>query len=117
MDYLNCPFCKRIVEQDYDREGSDEHAVVFEPLETVARGHLLVVARNHVERATESPHITGKVMELAATVALRSNQDCNIITSVGPAAGQTVKHLHVHVVPRTAGGGLALPWDGCGPLA
>jgi histidine triad (HIT) family protein len=37
---------------------------------------------------------------------------CNIITSAGSDATQTVFHLHLHVVPRRAGDGLALPWTG-----
>jgi histidine triad (HIT) family protein len=37
---------------------------------------------------------------------------CNIITSVGAEATQTVFHLHLHVVPRRFGDGLALPWTG-----
>jgi histidine triad (HIT) family protein len=40
----------------------------------------------------------------------RTCGDANLITSVGSAATQTVFHLHVHVVPRRAGDGLALPW-------
>jgi len=35
---------------------------------------------------------------------------CNVITSVGREATQSVFHLHVHVVPRREGDGLALPW-------
>ena len=35
---------------------------------------------------------------------------CNLITSVGAAATQTVKHLHIHIVPRHEGDGLHLPW-------
>ncbi len=43
--------------------------------------------------------------ELAAEVG-----DCNVITSRGAAATQTVRHLHVHVVPRRQGDGILLPW-------
>ncbi len=35
---------------------------------------------------------------------------CNLITSAGREATQTVFHLHIHVVPRRDGDGLALPW-------
>ena len=34
-----------------------------------------------------------------------------LITNIGPAATQSVWHLHVHVVPRTEGDGLLLPWS------
>lgn len=36
--------------------------------------------------------------------------DCNLIVNQGPAATQTIPHLHAHVVPRREGDGLALPW-------
>jgi diadenosine tetraphosphate (Ap4A) HIT family hydrolase len=36
----------------------------------------------------------------------------NFITSAGRDATQTVFHLHIHIVPRHAGDGLALPWTG-----
>jgi histidine triad (HIT) family protein len=87
--------------------------VIFEPLHPVAPGHMLVVPRPHVRDATEDPVLTGWVMAAAARLAARVG-DCNIITSVGPAATQTVFHLHVHVVPRRPGDGLALPWTGTG---
>jgi histidine triad (HIT) family protein len=47
----------------------------------------------------------------AGKIAAASGIDCNIITSVGSAATQTVRHLHVHVVPRRRGDGLQLPWS------
>lgn len=36
--------------------------------------------------------------------------DMNLITSRGPAATQTVPHLHLHLIPRREGDGLTLPW-------
>lgn len=41
---------------------------------------------------------------------MAEHEAANLITSRGGAATQTVFHLHVHVVPREAGDGLALPW-------
>lgn len=81
----------------------------FVPLNPVVDGHVLVVPRAHVVDALESPAVTAEVMRRAAQIAPRP---CNIITSAGVEATQTVMHLHVHVVPRRAGDGLALPWTG-----
>jgi diadenosine tetraphosphate (Ap4A) HIT family hydrolase len=51
-------------------------------------------------------------MQRAAEYALvKVSGDCNLITSDGAAATQTVKHLHVHIVPRRDGDGLTLPWS------
>lgn len=105
-----CPFC-RIAERDPDEQIMRVigDSFVIEPLNPVTPGHLLVIPTKHVEDATEDPSITGATMYAASLVA-RVSGDCNIITSVGEAATQTVRHLHVHVVPRASYDGLHLPW-------
>lgn len=105
-----CPFCERIAHHDVDPYYSDDRAVTFPPLNPVTRGHLLVVSRSHIHNVGEDPMTAGRVMEMAARIA-RSVGDCNIITSTGPAATMTVRHLHLHVVPRRDGDGLKLPWS------
>jgi histidine triad (HIT) family protein len=49
----------------------------------------------------------GHAAELAAAIMPDA---FNIITSAGRDATQTVDHLHLHLVPRRPGDGLALPW-------
>jgi histidine triad (HIT) family protein len=106
-------FCQRIKRGEFDREWVSRrvHGVVFSPLNPVTRGHVLVVPSVHVPHAAFDPKFTAEVMRCAAELADVVG-DCNIITSVGPAATQTVEHLHVHVVPRRPGDGLLLPWTG-----
>lgn len=82
-------------------------ALAIVPLDPVVDGHLLVIPRRHVDDATESPAVTSLTMMYAAEIA---EPPCNIITSAGLEATQTIQHLHVHVVPRRAGDGLQLPW-------
>ena len=84
-------------------------AYIMEPLNPVTKGHVLVIPRVHVSDALDSPRVTGDIMEVAANYA-RNVGPCNIITSVGREASQTVMHFHVHIVPRHKGDGLALPW-------
>lgn len=84
---------------------------IFEPLNPVTPGHVIVVPEQHVADAAQDPYITGEAMRAAAFWLKRTGGDANIITSIGPAATQTVKHLHVHVVPRHENDGLKLPWD------
>jgi histidine triad (HIT) family protein len=103
----DCPFCGRIDANDVEIVWED--VVAFTPLNPVTPGHLLVVPDQHVEDARTDPLITAEVMRRAAEVA-RDAGECNIITSAGAAATQTVQHLHVHVVPRREGDGLLLPW-------
>jgi histidine triad (HIT) family protein len=82
-------------------------AVAFVPLNPVTRGHVLIASTAHVEDALADPVATAFVMRRAAEWA---TAPCNLITSVGAEATQTVRHLHIHVVPRSEADGLALPW-------
>ena len=69
--------------------------------------------RKHVTSALDMPELAGRALEFAADLAAEMGlESCNFITSAGLAATQTVMHLHVHVVPRRDGDGLALPWTG-----
>lgn len=110
----DCPFC--------DYEGPSEivkdfgDAFVIEPLNPVCRGHMLVIPRRHVAEFAADPDLSGYVMSCAARYATWAGWDAagsayNVIVSSGEAATQTVFHLHVHVVPRRRGDGLALPWS------
>lgn len=84
--------------------------LAFMPLNPVTMGHVLVIPRAHVSDALAAPALTGLVMQRASALAAQRATACNLITSVGAAATQTVAHLHVHIVPRRHGDGLPLPW-------
>lgn len=83
-------------------------AIAIRPLNPVCRDHVLVIPRRHVADALEDVTVTGLAFTRAAQIA---PYPCNLITSVGTEATQTVMHLHVHIVPRAAGDGLLLPWN------
>lgn len=108
----DCVFC-RIVDGEAPATVVAEwsEAIAIVPINPVTDGHVLVLPFAHVADATTSPHVTAAVMRRAAEYAER-HQAVNLITSRGRDATQTVFHLHVHVVPRRAGDGLALPWTG-----
>jgi histidine triad (HIT) family protein len=82
-------------------------AIAIVPLNPVVQGHVLVIPRRHVNHACENVTVTATTMAHAAELA---EPPCNIITSAGAEATQTVMHLHVHIVPRQANDGLPLPW-------
>lgn len=93
-------------------------AMAIMPLNPVVPGHLLVIPKVHVPDALVDSEVTAMVMRYAAEVARgQQYEGCNIITSCGEVATQTIFHLHIHIVPRRAGDGLALPWTNqeCGP--
>jgi histidine triad (HIT) family protein len=106
----DCPFCELARDPVAGVAGSAE-AFVIEPLNPVVPGHMLVIPRVHVEDFTENLAVSMAVMKAAGMYAGMHMGDCNLITSRGPAATQSVPHLHVHLVPRFAGDGLKLPWS------
>jgi histidine triad (HIT) family protein len=87
---------------------ADEHAVAFLDVAPWHRGHTLVVPRRHVaDLVSGTPalaEIAPAVDAVARLLKHRLNADgLNLLSSAGPVAGQTVHHLHVHVIPRYAG--------------
>jgi histidine triad (HIT) family protein len=108
-----CAFCDIVygwAPAEVVRRWSDAIAIV--PLNPVVDGHLLVIPRLHVPHALADPEVTGLTMRRAAELAReRGITALNLLTSVGREATQTEPHLHIHVVPRAFGDGLALPWD------
>ncbi len=112
----DCVFCKIIRHEapaKWVAMTSDSSA--FHPLNPVTPGHFLVVPNRHVSDFAEDPEVTASVMRDAASLARPLGGDCNLITSKGPNATQTVYHFHVHLVPRRPGDGLALPWTDQAP--
>jgi len=109
----SCPFCRRIEDGAVERT-SVRDVVTFEPLNPVTPGHRLFVPVSHVHdfRRGLGPVLVSQAMLAAATWAGDDGSDANLIVSAGPAATQTVRHLHVHLVPRAAGDELQLPWTG-----
>lgn len=102
-----CPFCDKIAEGDFDL--SMNGCVVFEPLNPVTPGHTLVVPIEHAPDAANDPNV-GRAVDVAAALIKQRDIQANIITSVGPAATQSIRHTHIHVIPRREGDGLHLPW-------
>ena len=112
VDDGRCVFCAIIAEEapaTFVRRWADAVAIV--PLNPVTDGHVLVIPRVHVEDAGDHVYTTAQTMLRAASLAV---PPYNIITSAGREATQTVRHLHLHIVPRREGDGLALPWQPMG---
>ncbi|MFJ1796523.1 HIT family protein [Kitasatospora griseola] len=86
-------------------------ALAIVPLNPVADGHLLVLPTCHVPDAAFDPAVTAVTMRRAAELAQGAGP-ANLITSIGAEATQTVRHLHIHLVPRRTYDGLHLPWTG-----
>ena len=101
-----CPFCElppgSIVEQN-------QHALALRDRYPLAQGHVLVIPRRHVGSPFDlGPEELASVWSLVAQVrqsiaAERSPDGFTIGVNDGAAAGQTVMHAHVHVIPRWNG--------------
>ena len=110
----NCVFCGIVAGKEPATilaEWSD--AIAFVPLRGITETHALIVPKKHVRDALENPYLTGLTFQYAAEFAKRWDQ-ANIWTSAGPAATQSIFHLHVHVIERTPGDQLMLPYGTTG---
>lgn len=115
-----CVFC-RIIAGDAPAKMlmQDGRHVVIEPLGPHAPGHALVIPRIHIESAASAPMYAGEAFAAAVIAAQRLTDrgEYNLLTSVGPSATQTVMHLHVHIIPRSAEDGLHHDWPWCRDLS
>jgi len=112
-----CVFC-RIVAKEIPATvvHEDEHTLAFMDIGQVNPGHVLVALKKHAENlfALEDAQ-AGAVFRSAARVARAIRgafepQGLSVYQANGAAAGQTVFHLHIHLVPRYEGDGMALTW-------
>ena len=100
-------FCNRVVSGDLVAD--NELAVAFLDAFPLSPGHCLVVPRRHEsDFLALTPEETAAVWALVACVrrhieADRTPDGYNIGINVGEAAGQTVAHAHLHVIPRYQG--------------
>jgi len=110
----DCVFCTRVECREYDSYTDNPSVVWLEPLNPVTPGHLLFIPVHHVTAGSpQKPYETAHCVEYAVRYAVSHGiADYNVITSCGAAATQTISHIHVHLVPRADGDGLALPWTG-----
>ena len=102
----NCPFCE-VAEKSVLAES--QYAVAIADGYPVSPGHSLVIPKDHAATLfARSPEVQADVWRLVANVKedlqSRFNPDgFNVGVNEGQAAGQTVEHAHVHVIPRFAG--------------
>lgn len=109
----SCPFCKIVIgEAPATVVGDLRNSIVIVPLNPVVPGHVLVIPREHTPDFAARVNVTADAMYDAAYYAAnhQSYKQCNLITSRGEAATQTVFHFHIHLVPRQDGDKLMLPW-------
>lgn len=101
-----CPFCQLSNRPSPLRS---EYCFTFLDAFPVSQGHTLVIPHRHVGdlfdlSQCELADVFTLVTHVKGELQARFSPDgFNIGVNVGPAAGQTIMHAHVHVIPRYAG--------------
>ncbi len=102
----NCPFCTLPAERIL---GENEHAVWIRDGFPISPGHSLVIPKRHVgsffDISEQERAAMLALLDAAKAMADKEFQPdgYNVGINDGPAAGQTVPHLHMHLIPRFKG--------------
>ena len=110
---MDCIFCK-IANKEIPAEivYTDEKIIAFKDIKPVAPIHLLIIPRKHIPSfnhlALEDKELIGELFLAAQKLAKAKGvvkTGYRLIFNIGKDAGQTVDHLHLHLI-----GGKRLPW-------
>ena len=94
----------------------DENFRAILDLGPATKGHALILPKDHYKDLTELPEETAAaVMKLARQLTIRMMKNLNadglnIVQNNGEAAGQTVMHYHLHLIPRYTDDGANILW-------
>jgi histidine triad (HIT) family protein len=108
----DCLFC-RIVQGDVPAKKvyEDEHAVAFNDINPQAPTHVLIIPKRHITGLKEATPADAELIGYCQLVAAKIARERGIeggyrtVYNVGPGAGQSVFHLHLHLL-----GGRNLGW-------
>lgn len=114
----NCIFCK-IANGDIPSRTlfEDDHFRVILDAGPATRGHALVLPKDHYQDLFELPEdVAADAMRVAQKVGAQivSKMDAdgmNLVQNNGETAGQTVRHFHVHLIPRYKDDGQHILWE------
>ncbi|MSS45242.1 HIT domain-containing protein [Cutibacterium sp. WCA-380-WT-3A] len=103
---MDCLFCS-IAAGDIPAKiiDSDDVSVAFLDIEPFQDGHTLVISRKHVTSVLDDDGELARISPMVTKVARRlvdslGASGVNIMSNAGEVAGQSVHHLHIHVIPR-----------------
>lgn len=110
---MDCIFC-RIAKKEIPAEivYEDELILAFKDIKPVAPVHILIIPKSHIPSvnhiALEDKTLMGELILAAQKIAKDQSVDKSgyrLVLNIGQDAGQTVDHLHLHLI-----GGHRLPW-------
>ncbi len=109
---MDCIFCKIVSgEASIHSLYQDEQVIAFRDITPQAPVHFLVIPREHVESlahtARKHSPLLGHMLAIAADLAAKEglSEGFRTVINAGEQGGQTVQHLHIHVL-----GGRAMGW-------
>lgn len=102
---MDCIFCKIAAgEIPSTKAYEDDRVLAFYDLEPQAPVHILIIPKEHITSAADinesNSSLVAHIFEVAAQVAREKNLngDFRVVTNSGEGAGQSVKHLHFHLL-------------------
>lgn len=102
---MDCIFCKIAAgEIPSTKVYEDESVVAFNDLDPQAPVHVLIIPKEHITSAAEineeNSSVVAHIFEVAAKIAKEKGLDdgYRIVNNCGESAGQSVKHLHFHLM-------------------
>jgi len=114
----NCIFCKIVAGQiPCFKLLEDANTIGFMDINPVNSGHALSVAKGHWPTVDVIPaEVLADVAKSAQRIAKAVVQELkpigvNLLQANGEGAGQSVPHLHIHVMPRAKGDDVNLNWE------
>lgn len=114
----NCIFCKIVKgEIPAAKVYEDQYVLAFLDISQVTKGHTLIIPKTHIENIFELPediaaHLFSVVPKIANAIKKEFKPlGLNIVNNNGEAAGQSVFHYHLHLIPRYGeGDGFGAVW-------
>ena len=94
----------------------DEKFRIILDLKPIGRGHALILPKAHADDLYELPEESASaVMILAKKMAIKMAEKLhsvglNLVQNNGEAAGQTVRHFHLHMIPRYSSDDEKINW-------
>ena len=114
---MDCIFCKIVAGAIPSHKiYEDDATLAFLDINPASRGHALVISKHHAEHIYDMPvDALYAVAQATQRVARRLRQvvqpdGLNVIQNNGAAAGQSVFHYHVHLIPRQRGDRVMQAW-------
>ena len=114
----NCIFCKIVAGTiPCFKLHEDAASLAFLDINPVSTGHALVIPKAHAPNLFDSIDVDlAAAIATARRVATAINKvlqpaGLNLLQANGPGAGQSVFHLHLHVIPRAVGDGIKMTWE------